>query len=86
MTDHSIEGVRDMLRAEIATILYVEPAQVKDSEDFAALGLDSVLGVELVDAINAEYGLAERVEAIYEHPTLADLATYVARQVSATTA
>jgi acyl carrier protein len=69
--------VRDELRTHLADVLYVEPGEVADDASFTDLGLDSVLGVELIALINGRYGLAEMVEVVYEHDTLAKLADHV---------
>ncbi|MEV0083432.1 acyl carrier protein [Saccharopolyspora sp. NPDC050642] len=69
--------IRDELRSHLAEVLYVEVAEVEDDATFQDLGLDSVLGVELVSVINAKYGLSEVVDAVFDHPTLNELADYV---------
>ncbi|MEU5848875.1 acyl carrier protein [Saccharopolyspora shandongensis] len=69
--------IRDELRSHLAEVLYVEVAEVEDDATFQDLGLDSVLGVELVSVINAKYGLSEVVDAVFDHPTLNKLADYV---------
>ncbi|MEV0702951.1 acyl carrier protein [Saccharopolyspora sp. NPDC050389] len=69
--------IRDELRSHLAEVLYVEVAEVEDDATFQDLGLDSVLGVELVSVINAKYGLREVVDAVFDHPTLDRLADYV---------
>lgn len=78
---HSAASVRDELRAHLADVLYCEAAEVDDDATFQDLGLDSVLGVELVSVINSRYRLEETVDAVYEHPTLAGLADYVVGRV-----
>lgn len=73
----SASAIREDLRAHLADVLYCEIDEVADDATFKELGLDSVLGVELVSVINAKYGLSERIEVVYEHPTLNRLTDYV---------
>ena len=70
-------AVREELREHLADVLYLEPSEVDDDASFADLGLDSVLGVELISLINGRYGLSELVEVVYEQGTLAKLADHV---------
>ena len=72
--------VREVLRTHLAEVLYCEPGEVGDDTSFQDLGLDSVLGAEVTALINSRYGLEEEVTAIYQHPTLAQLAEYVAKR------
>ncbi len=75
-----ISSIRDELRHHLADVLYVDLTDIDDDATFKDLGLDSVLGVELVSVINAKYGLSELVEAVFDHPTLNELAAYVRRR------
>ncbi|MFE9601437.1 acyl carrier protein [Streptomyces hokutonensis] len=72
------DEVREVLRAHLAEVLYCEPEEIGDDTAFQDLGLDSVLGAEVTAVINSRYGLEEKVEALYQNPTLADLADHVA--------
>ncbi|WP_405550883.1 acyl carrier protein (plasmid) [Streptomyces globisporus] len=80
LTDDDVRGV---LRSHLAEVLYCEPAEIGDETNFEDLGLDSVLGAEVTAVINSRYGLSERVEAVYQNPTLTRLAAYVATQANA---
>ncbi|MFJ2609790.1 acyl carrier protein [Streptomyces sp. NPDC087425] len=73
------DEVREVLRTHLAEVLYCEPEEVGDDTAFQELGLDSVLGAEVTALINSRYGLEEKVEALYQNPTLAQLAAYVAQ-------
>ena len=66
-----------------ADITNGDEAEIDPSIPMAEQGLTSVLGVDLVDEINAEYGLTLGAEAIYDHPTLAGLSTAAEELLSA---
>lgn len=79
----SADSIRDELRTHLAAILYCEIEEIDDDATFAELGLDSVLGVELVSLLNTKYGLEEMLDTVYAHPTVNQLSTYVSSQAAA---
>jgi acyl carrier protein len=81
----SASSIREDLRTQLADVLYCEVAEVTDDATFKDLGLDSVLGVELISVINTKYGLSVRIDAVYEHPTVTLLAEYVCGRAHAKT-
>lgn len=82
MAPQSALEVMTTLRMRLAEILYCEPEEISADTTFQELGLDSVLGAELVTTINREYALRETVETVYSHPTLAQLSAHVADRTS----
>jgi polyketide synthase PksN len=66
------------LRAILALTMDMPEAEIAPDVSFADYGLDSILGIRFVDAINAEYGTDLKSTAIFEHPTLAALEEQVA--------
>lgn len=71
------DTIRDELRAHLANILYLEVEEIDEDATFTDLGLDSVLGVELVSLINSKYSLEERLDTVHDHSTLSLLTTYL---------
>ncbi|GGQ76172.1 beta-ketoacyl synthase N-terminal-like domain-containing protein [Couchioplanes azureus] len=69
--------IRRRLRTRIAEVLFLQPGELDDHTSFHELGLDSILGVELVTGINHEYGLDVKAGVLYDHPTIADLAAHL---------
>ncbi len=76
-TTPALPVVRDELRECLAEILYCDVAEIDDDLPFQELGLDSVLGLDLLSVINSRYGRQDRVDVIYDHPTLNKLAEHV---------
>ncbi|MGK9007589.1 acyl carrier protein, partial [Citrobacter europaeus] len=65
----------DILKAEIGEILRV-PAQKIDPERLIHdMGLDSLMGVELIVALESRFGIRLPVMALSESPTVNKLAT-----------
>ncbi|CAM5331209.1 Polyketide synthase PksL [Streptomyces avidinii] len=77
MTDSRTEDIRADLRTSLAQILYRELDEIEDDVTFTALGLDSILGVELIIGINKRYALSEKIQLLYAAPTVNELASYL---------
>ncbi|WP_254391633.1 phosphopantetheine-binding protein, partial [Streptomyces buecherae] len=52
----TIDGLVDALRVSLARELFVEVEEIDAGRNFTELGLDSVVGVEWVRAVNQEFG------------------------------
>ncbi|WP_226805961.1 acyl carrier protein [Burkholderia thailandensis] len=52
-------------------------------QPFAELGLDSIVGVEWITAVNRRFGTALPAVAIYDHPSVVALARFVGTQLGA---
>ncbi|MGW0998903.1 acyl carrier protein [Streptomyces sp. NPDC002520] len=74
--------IRALVRDQLQEILYCEPHEIDDDRPFTEIGLDSVLGVELLAEVNREYGLHEKVRVLYSYPTVTELTQYLAGRAS----
>ncbi|MFF2131621.1 phosphopantetheine-binding protein [Streptomyces olivochromogenes] len=70
------------LTAVLAGMMRIEPQALDAQEPFRLLGLDSMLSVEFVAALNARYGTRIAATALYEHPTPQALARHVAAELA----
>ncbi|MBQ4839767.1 SDR family NAD(P)-dependent oxidoreductase [Pseudoalteromonas luteoviolacea] len=74
---HACEGTdtfsKDFLRASLAKALMMNEDEISDNTPFSNIGLDSIVGVEWVRAINAQYNLALAVERVHEYPSINQL-------------
>ncbi len=75
-------AVQAAIRRIVADALYVEPDALDETAGFGDLGLDSILAVEVVKAINDRFGAGLEAARLYDHPTLAALAAHVAARVA----
>ncbi|MCX6048171.1 MAG: beta-ketoacyl synthase N-terminal-like domain-containing protein, partial [Chloroflexi bacterium] len=76
-TANEQRALKETLKQQLATVLYLDVTEVGDTKKFVDLGLDSVTGVEWVRKINETYALNLAVTDIYDHPTLKALVTYI---------
>ncbi|MEU2394184.1 beta-ketoacyl synthase N-terminal-like domain-containing protein, partial [Streptomyces sp. NPDC007369] len=77
------QEVTDEVARLLAGVLYLEPDQLDPEETFLTLGVDSILGVEFVAAVNAAYPVGVKATALYDHPTPAAFARHVAESLGA---
>ena len=81
----NIQQLRDRLSAITAEVLEVEVVELDANETFSDLGIDSIIGVELVAKINASFGVRLEATVVYDYPSIATLATRLLKDVSTTT-
>lgn len=64
----------EMLKSEVGEILRVAPEKIDPTRSIYDMGLDSLMGVELVVALEARFGTRLPVMALSQSPTIAKLA------------
>jgi NADPH:quinone reductase-like Zn-dependent oxidoreductase/NADP-dependent 3-hydroxy acid dehydrogenase YdfG/acyl carrier protein len=69
--------VERYLREQIARILRLPAVRIHSEGRLTSLGVDSLMAVELRNALEADLGLVVPVVRILQDPTVAELATYV---------
>jgi acyl transferase domain-containing protein/acyl carrier protein len=77
-TAHQEAAVTEEIGSLLAGVLYLEPGELDRELTFQALGIDSILGVEFVAAVNAAYPVEVKATALYDHPTPVAFAQHVA--------
>ncbi|MER6405746.1 SDR family NAD(P)-dependent oxidoreductase [Streptomyces viridosporus] len=84
----SVPAVQDQetlvreLAASLAEALYLLDEEIDPDTKFIDIGLDSIVGVEWMNAINKRYGLDLTVTRLYDHPTVAELSAYILRELA----
>ncbi|MCW3465913.1 SDR family NAD(P)-dependent oxidoreductase [Chitinophaga nivalis] len=69
------------LKVLLKNTLYLDD-DMNEASTFQELGLDSILGVELIKNINEQFRLTLSATKLYDHPTLHALAAYIITQQS----
>jgi acyl transferase domain-containing protein len=72
--------VEAQLRESLASALYMKPQDVGLHTNVVDLGLDSVVGVEWIRAVNKQLGLSLAAARLYDYPTVSELAAYIVSQ------
>ena len=70
----------DRLRALWSALLSID--DIPPDADFFDIGGDSLAAVELLGRVRAEFGVALRVVALFDHPTLAGLAEQIDKRAA----
>lgn len=71
--------IRD-IKSHLASVLFIEAGDVPEDKVFVDMGLDSVLGIELINKINISLGEKFKATLLYENPTVEKLAEYLLRE------
>jgi acyl transferase domain-containing protein/surfactin synthase thioesterase subunit/NAD(P)-dependent dehydrogenase (short-subunit alcohol dehydrogenase family)/aryl carrier-like protein len=85
-TRDSIGTIEIDLTQSLATALYMDIEEIDTDKPFMEFGLDSIVGVEWVRAINTRYSLAINATLLYTYPTISTLARQLASELSLGTA
>nr|WP_029191154.1 acyl carrier protein [Ornithinibacillus scapharcae] len=64
------------LSQSLAEELYMDEGEIDVDRSFTELGLDSIVGVEWIHAINKKYQTSIKTTKIYQYPTLTTFADY----------
>jgi phthiocerol/phenolphthiocerol synthesis type-I polyketide synthase C len=77
-------AVKDLLKAELGEILRMTPDKIDPDRSVYDIGLDSLMGVELVLAIESRFGIQLSVMALSENPTVSKLTEKLISQLKDT--
>ena len=77
-----VELIKSEIKELIAEVLYVDTDKVSDTKVFMELGLDSILGVELVRKLKDKYQVDIKATKIYDYSNINRLSEYVAEIMS----
>lgn len=73
----------DLLRREVAEILRISPERLDPHRSMYDQGMDSLMGMELVAAVETRFGVNLPIMALSEGPTIARLVDRIIRQLKA---
>ncbi|MFD0746315.1 acyl carrier protein [Phytohabitans flavus] len=69
--------LRRLISDLTAQTLNMPVAEVTPNKPLSSLGLDSIVGVELINRLNAALDITLKTIVIFDHPTVADLTAFV---------
>jgi acyl transferase domain-containing protein/enoyl-CoA hydratase/carnithine racemase/NAD(P)-dependent dehydrogenase (short-subunit alcohol dehydrogenase family)/acyl carrier protein/SAM-dependent methyltransferase len=88
LQDVPVPGPRDQgrlqeeLRTSLAGVLHMKASGVDLDQPFSELGLDSFLGVEWINTINAGYGTVLPNILVYDYPSIRSLASFLGGELA----
>ncbi|MCP5005905.1 MAG: hypothetical protein GY941_18505, partial [Planctomycetes bacterium] len=78
----SKETLEEGLKASLAKALYMKKSYINREKPFVEMGLDSIVGVEWIQAINQEYKTNIAATKVYDYPTLKEFAGFLYKGIS----
>jgi FkbH-like protein len=73
-----VGNISSRFLALLADVLYMKPEAVDETKPFVELGLDSVLGVELVNKVGKVFNVSVRATDLYDHPSVQEFSEFLA--------
>ncbi|WGF87503.1 SDR family NAD(P)-dependent oxidoreductase [Marinivivus vitaminiproducens] len=74
------DGLAALVAREVAAALGLPAERVDARGRFMDLGIDSIMGGQVVARLNAALGLSLRPTVLFDHPSVEDLARFIARE------
>lgn len=71
----------DMLKSEVGEILRMTPDKIESTRSLYDMGLDSLMGVELIGALESRFNIRLPALVLSQSPTIAKLADYIIGQL-----
>lgn len=81
--DELLQAFGEMLKQEVGEILRLPPAKIEADRPLQDMGLDSLMGVEMVVALESRFGIRLPVMALSESATIERLAARILEQLRA---
>ena len=79
--DVSVESLQEDLTTSLAEALYMKRSDVDVDKKFTDMGLDSIVGVEWIRAINKQYGTSIKAPKIYDYLTIREFAGFLKKEL-----
>lgn len=76
-----LETLKGLLKEEIGNILRVAPDKLDENRSLLEVGMDSLMGVELMSSLEANLGISIPIMALSEGPTISRLAERLSHAV-----
>ncbi|MCP4936806.1 MAG: polyketide synthase, partial [bacterium] len=81
-TDISAQRLQQELKKSLSEMLYIKQKEIDPDEQFIDMGMDSIIGVEWIRALNEQYGISIAVTKIYDYPNISKLAVFLEKELS----
>jgi polyketide synthase PksN len=75
--DLNLAAIERDVKKLVGEVLYLEGSEIDIRKKFVDMGLNSIIGVELVRELNERYGLNVRATRFYDHPNIVELAKFI---------
>jgi acyl carrier protein len=73
----NLPAIEQDLQMLVGEVLYLNKSEVETKKKFIDMGVDSVIGMELVTKLNQQYNLTMSATLLYDHSNIVELAKYI---------
>jgi acyl transferase domain-containing protein/enoyl-CoA hydratase/carnithine racemase/acyl carrier protein len=77
----SLEQMQQHLKSTLAAVLRIDASMIDVERPFVEYGLDSFLGVEVVNAVNKKYGTGLSNIRLFDYPTIKEFSLYLEQEI-----
>ncbi len=70
-------NIKETIKQKAAAVLCLAPTEIQDNQRLSDLGMDSIIGVELIDTLNRTFDIALQKSVLYEYPSVNRLTDYL---------
>jgi acyl transferase domain-containing protein/NAD(P)-dependent dehydrogenase (short-subunit alcohol dehydrogenase family)/acyl carrier protein len=77
MGEQSLSQVKELLIKSFTEVLFIEVEDVDEFQVFSDFGLDSIVGVQWIKAVNKIFGTSYRATILYDHTNIEALAKFI---------
>ncbi len=78
----SVEELVEKLATSLGEALYMKRSDIDADKQLVDMGLDSIVGVEWIRAINKQYGTTIQATKVYDYPTIREFAGFLKKELS----
>jgi len=78
----SVETLQEELATSLAEALYMKQSDVDMDANFIDMGLDSIIGVEWIQAVNKQYGITIMATKVYDYPNIREFAGFLEKELN----
>jgi acyl transferase domain-containing protein/acyl carrier protein len=77
----NLTDLQQQLRSILSAVVHVDPGSIDMDQSFAEFGLDSFLGVEMMNRINRQYGISLSGLKLFDYPTVKALSFFLKDEI-----
>ncbi|WP_437277971.1 beta-ketoacyl synthase N-terminal-like domain-containing protein [Sorangium sp. So ce375] len=76
-----LDQVRGIVRQGVSEALKLDERSIRDDRSFADYGVDSIIGVRMMNALNKRYGVQMQTTSLFDHGSVDKLSRFIVREL-----
>lgn len=78
----AVDSLQDELTVSLAEALSMNSGDIDPDEKFVDMGLDSITGVEWIQAVNKKFGVTITATRVYDYPSIREFAGFLQKELN----